>query len=314
MPRKISTGIRKPMSPEARAKIAEAVKSSARKKRIEAGLPADQPLPQGPIRQKIIDIVQMRNQTFDKSLFIPMATGREIDFMFSLDGGINKATNYLVIGDPGVGKSTVTLDIVSDLVSLGYQCLFISAEMTRIDLFKYVERFPKFGHVDTLFLGEYCDDNPKLVIEEALAKGYDLVLIDSFVEVQDSVKEATRVTSNSAEKWLIDQMLKNNMGENDPGKNTAFLCIQQVTKGGVFLGSNKLKHITTGMLEMRYEDGNAGATFLHFTKNRRGPCNIKMYFELRSGGQVIYTDPTGQSLDPKNPIEQLASLANPFEK
>ena len=314
MPRKISTGIRKPMSPEARAKIAEAVKSSARKKRIEAGLPADQPLPQGPIRQKIIDIVQMRNQTFDKSLFIPMATGREIDFMFSLDGGINKSTNYLVIGDPGVGKSTVTLDIVSDLVSLGYQCLFISAEMTRIDLFKYVERFPKFGHVDTLFLGEYCDDNPKLVIEEALAKGYDLVLIDSFVEVQDSVKEATRVTSNSAEKWLIDQMLKNNMGENDPGKNTAFLCIQQVTKGGVFLGSNKLKHITTGMLEMRYEDGNAGATFLHFTKNRRGPCNIKMYFELRSGGQVIYTDPIGQSLDPKNPIEQLASLANPFEK
>ena len=314
MPRKISTGIRKPMSPEARAKIAEAVKSSARKKRIEAGLPADQPLPQGPIRQKAIDIVQMRNQKFDRSLFIPMATGREIDFMFSLDGGINKATNYLVIGDPGVGKSTVTLDIVSDLVSLGYQCLFISAEMTRIDLFKYVERFPKFGHVDTLFLGEYCDDNPKLVIEEALAKGYDLVLIDSFVEVQDSVKEATRVTSNSAEKWLIDQMLKNNMGENDPGKNTAFLCIQQVTKGGVFLGSNKLKHITTGMLEMRYEDGNAGATFLHFTKNRRGPCNIKMYFELRSGGQVIYTDPIGQSLDPKNPIEQLASLANPFEK
>lgn len=314
MPRKTSTGIRKPMSPEARAKIAEAVKRSARKKRIEAGLPADQPLPQGPIRQKIIDIVQMRNQTFDKSLFIPMATGREIDFMFSLDGGINKATNYLVIGDPGVGKTTVTLDIISDLVSLGYQCLFISAEMTRIDLFKYVERFPKFGHVDTLFLGEYCDDNPKLVIEEALAKGYDLVLIDSFVEVQDSVKEATKVTSNSAEKWLIDQMLKNNMGENDPGKNTAFLCIQQVTKGGVFLGSNKLKHITTGMLEMRYEDGNAGATFLHFTKNRRGPCNIKIYFELQSGGQVIYTDPIGQSLDPKNPIEQLASLINPFEK
>ena len=128
MPRKISTGIRKPMSPEARAKIAEAVKSSARKKRIEAGLPADQPLPQGPIRQKIIDIVQMRNQKFDKSLFIPMATGREIDFMFSLDGGINKATNYLVIGDPGVGKTTVTLDIVSDLVSLGYQCQLVLLE------------------------------------------------------------------------------------------------------------------------------------------------------------------------------------------
>ena len=314
MARKTSTGIRKPMSPEARAKIALAVKKSAQNKRIEAGLPADHPLPQGPMRQKPIDIVQMRDQTFDKDLFIPMATGREIDFLFSLDGGINKATNYLVVGDPGVGKSTVTLDIVADLVHLGYQCLFISAEMTRIDLFKYVERFPKFGHVDTLFLGEYCDDNPKLVIEEALAKGYDLVLIDSFVEVQDSVKEATKVTSNSAEKWLIDQMLKNNMGENNPGKNTTFLCIQQVTKGGVFLGSNKLKHITTGMLEIRFDEDMPGTSFLHFTKNRRGPCNIKMYFELRSGGQVIYTDPIGQSLDPKNPLEQLAGLINPFGK
>jgi len=314
MARKTSTGIRKPMSPEARAKIAEAVKKSAQKKRIEAGLPPDQPLPVGPVRQKPIDIIQMRNQEFDQDLFVPMSTGREIDFLFSLEGGINKATNYLVIGDPGVGKSTVTLDIVSDLVSLGYQCLFISAEMTRIDLFKYVQRFPKFGHVDTLFLGEYCDDSPKLVIEEALSKGYDLVLIDSFVEVQDSVKESNKVTSSSAEKWLIDQMLKNNLGENDQGKNTTFLCIQQVTKGGVFLGSNRLKHNTTGMLEIRFDEDLPGASFLHFTKNRRGPTQVKMYFELASGGQVIYTDPTGQTLDPKNPIEQLAALVNPFGK
>ena len=314
MARKTSTGIRKPMSPEARAKIADAVKKSAQKKRIEAGLPPEQAMPTGPARHKELDIVQMRDQKFDKDLFVPMATGREIDFLFSLEGGINKATNYLVVGDPGVGKSTVTLDIVADLVNLGYRCLFISAEMTRIDLFKYVERYPKFGHVDTLFLGEYCDDNPKLVIEEALSEGYDLVLIDSFVEVQDSVKESSRITNNAAEKWLIDQMLKNNMGENGPGKNTTFLCIQQVTKGGVFLGSNKLKHNTTGMLELRYDEDMPGASFLHFTKNRRGPCNIKMYFEVRTGGQVIYTDPVGQPLDPKNPIEQLAQLVNPFGK
>jgi len=165
-----------------------------------------------------------------------------------------------------------------------------------------------------LFLGEYCDDNPKLVIEEALSEGYDLVLIDSFVEVQDSVKESSRITNNAAEKWLIDQMLKNNMGENSKGKNTTFLCIQQVTKGGVFLGSNKLKHNTTGMLELRYDEDMPGASFLHFTKNRRGPSNIKMYFEVRTGGQVIYTDPAGQQLDPKNPIEQLAQLVNPFGK
>lgn len=270
-------------------------------------------MPNGRLRQKALDIVKMRDQHFDPQLFIPMSTGREIDFLFSLEGGINKATNYLIVGDPGVGKSTLSLDLVSDLVGLGYRCLFISAEMTRIDLFKYVERYPKFGHVDTLFLGEYCDDNPKLVIEEALSFGYDLVLIDSFVEVQDSVKEGARLTSGGAEKWLIDQMLKNNMGENTPRKHTTFLCIQQVTKGGIFLGSNKLKHITTGMLELRYDEDLPGASFLHFTKNRRGPSNIKMYFEVRTGGQVIYSDGVGKPLNSENPLEQLASQVNPFK-
>lgn len=288
MARQESTGIRKPMSEETREKIAAAVRAKARQKRIEAGLPADGVIQQIPDRSRELELVQMKDQKFDPALFVPMPTGRAIDQIFTIEGGLPKATNYMVVGDPGVGKSTVTLDIISDLIKAGYKCLFISAEMTRIDLYKYVQRYPKFGEIDILFLGEYIDDNPKLVIEEALSPGYDVVLIDSFVEVQEAVKEVNRMTTSGSEKWLIDQMTRNNLANNDAKKHTTFLAIQQVTKGGVFVGSNKLKHNTTGMMEIRYEDEVSGTAYVMFTKNRRGPVNRKMYFSLKETENVKY--------------------------
>jgi predicted ATP-dependent serine protease len=193
----------------------------------------------------------------------------------------------MMIGDPGVGKSTVAMDILSDLQTSGASVLFISAEMDRIDLYGYVKRYPKFGTIDILFLGEYLDQNPKLVVEHMLNRGYDVVLIDSFVEVQDTVKESNGMTSGGTEKWLIDLMRSNNSGKNDKGLYTSFLCIQQVTKGGNFVGSNKLKHNTTGMMELRI-DADTGSSFVIFTKNRRGIVNRRLFFSLAESGDVVY--------------------------
>ena len=57
---------------------------------------------------------------------------------FSIDGGVPKATNWMVVGDPGVGKSTVTLDIIANAKKTGSKVLFISAEMNQVDLYLYV--------------------------------------------------------------------------------------------------------------------------------------------------------------------------------
>lgn len=313
MARKENTGIRKPMTEATRQKIAQAVKDKAKAKRIEKGLPPDAVIPLIPDRSRSLELVQMKDQHFDPALFVPMATHSAIDQMFTVEGGIPKATNYMVVGDPGVGKSTVALDILADLIKSGYKCLFISAEMTRIDLYKYVQRYPKFGGIDILFLGEYLDDNPKLVVEEALTPGYDVVLIDSFVEVQEAVKEVNRITTNSAEKWLIDLMLRHNLAHNTARMNTSFLAIQQVTKGGVFVGSNKLKHNTTGMMEIRYEDEDANLQYIAFTKNRRGPVNQKLYFSLKGTGAVQYTSKTGDQ-DQSSPFDQIIEKeVNPFQ-
>jgi len=280
------------MSPEARQRIAEAVRLAAERKRQEMGLPPVQPTaqrqPVSPVFvDRAIELVKMQDQHFSEDLFVPMPTGKAIDTLFTNDGGLPKACNYMVIGDPGVGKSTVTLDMLSDLAREGKKVLFISAEMTRIDLWGYVKRYPKFGEVPVLFLGEYLDANPKQVVEDSLKPGYDVVLIDSFAEVQEAVKESNYMTTGQSEKWLIDLMIVNNMGQNDTNTNTTFLAIQQVTKGGVFVGSNKLKHNTTGMMELRM-DPDTGSSFVIFTKNRRGTVNRRLFFSLAESGDVVY--------------------------
>ena len=271
------------MSDEAKAKIAESVRKSFEAKRLSKGDTISE-------AAKAIGIepesVKMNELTFDPDLFKCLLTHKPIDKLLSTEGGFPKATNFILVGDPGVGKSTVSMDILSDLKLNGASVLFISGEMDRVDLYRYVKRYPKFGDLDILFMGEYVDENPKEVIETMLNRGYDVVLIDSFVEVQDTVKEASGMSAKSTEKWLIDLMRHHNMSNNDSKKWTSFLCIQQVTKEGVFLGSNKLKHNTTGMMELRFDKD--GTRYVMFTKNRRGEVNIKMQFDLSATGDVKY--------------------------
>jgi predicted ATP-dependent serine protease len=239
--------------------------------------------------------VRLKNVHYDPKIFIPMHTGTIVDKFFSNKGGIPRATNFIVVGDPGCGKTTIGLDLICDvqIVDPKLKVLFISGEMNKIDMYEYMERYPKFGEIDILFLGDYVDENPKLVIEEMLATGYDLILGDSFVEIQDAVKEACFMTSTASEKWLIDLMCLHNEGNNKRKAYSTFLMIQQVTKGGKFVGSNKLKHNTTGMIEIRFA-GNSTDTnssrFIEFTKNRRGEVNKKLHFSLKQPKDVQYNE------------------------
>ena len=265
--------------------------------------------------------VRLDDLEYDPSIFKTLHTGTIVDKMFSNKGGVPKACNFIVIGDPGVGKTTVGLDIIADVQrTSGAKVLFISGEMNEVDMYEYMERYPKFGQIDIIFLADYVDENPKLVIEEMLKNGYDVVLGDSFVEIQDTVKEACYMTTSQAEKWLIDLMVSHNKGNNKAGLYTTFLMIQQVTKGGNFVGSNKLKHNTTGMLEIRFSGGeNSQLRYMEFTKNRRGSSNKKLYFGLNKPEHVNWNQEKWQldedsrkRLDQE--MESLAQEAEDFEK
>jgi len=116
-----------------------------------------------------------------------------------------------------------------------------------------------------------------------------LVLIDSAAEIIEGVREDNNWDRKMAESWLVDICVKNNKGENKETKYTSFLLIQQVTKTGLFAGSNKLKHMMDAMMEMRKEtDRDGGASYIVFTKNRNGVVDDKSYFEL-SNSTITYS-------------------------
>ena len=84
-------------------------------------------------------IVRMRDVQFEPSLFRNYLTGTALDELLCSYKGLPKGVNYMVIGDPGVGKTTIIMDMLSDIrmISSSARVLFISAEMNEIDLAVY---------------------------------------------------------------------------------------------------------------------------------------------------------------------------------
>ena len=233
-------------------------------------------------------VTKLNDLNIDPKMMNTFKSGLKVDQLISHEGGIPAATNIMMIGDPGVGKTTVLLDVLSAAQNKGAKCLFISGEMGKKQMFKYTQRFPQFGNINTLFMQDYLEFNTKDVIEQVLNVGYDIVLIDSAAEIIDGVRDDNNWDRKMAEAWLVDVCTKNNKGENKSNSYTSFLLIQQVTKSGVFSGSNKLKHLVDAMGEMRRESERDGSgTYINFTKNRNGLVDNKMYYELNNS-KIVY--------------------------
>ena len=227
---------------------------------------------------QVINLTKLDDLNINPDLFEPMLTNTVVDKFISQDGGFLPGSMIMAAGSPGVGKTTVLLELISSLHSAGKRALFISAEMNQIDMARYLKRFPNWGQLPILFLADYED--PKTVIEQTLNQGWDIVLTDSYTEVNDTVKEESNMSRGATEKWFLDLMSANNKGENEKNIYTTFITILQMSKGGVFVGSNKLKHMTTAMMDIAFE---GDRRYMEFTKNRLGQVGKKLYFEIGNG-------------------------------
>ena len=241
------------------------------------------------------NITALNKLNIDSKMLEVMKSGLPIDELLSEEGGIPCASNIMMIGDPGVGKTTVLLDLLASIQNRGRKCLFISGEMGRKQMFKYTERFKQFGIVQTLFMADYMKFNTKDIIEQVLNLGWDCVLIDSAAEIIDGVRDDNNWDRKTAEAWFVDICITHNKGENETKKFTSFLAIQQVTKQGEFVGSNKLKHLFDAMGEMRREsEKDGGGTYIMFSKNRNGSVGDKFSYSLQSNsiqyGTIISKD------------------------
>lgn len=239
---------------------------------------------------------KMRDVVFDKELFENFQSGTILDTLLCSYKGLPKGVNYMIIGDPGVGKTTIILDLIANISrhSPNSRVLFISAEMNEIDLAIYVQRYPKFSNIDILFVEANFDNgiHHLMEIEDVLQQGWDIVAIDSFYELQGIIKEEENITLRLAEAKLLSLIKHHNKADNIAGVHTTFLTIQQVTKSGVFVGSNRLKHMITAMMELRLDNPKNiySDRFIVFTKHRRGDVGVKLYYSLSSTGDVSFDE------------------------
>ncbi len=233
------------------------------------------------------EIIKVQDMAFPN--FQLFKTGKKLDDLFSdheEGGGIYGGTVNIVIGESGVGKSTVMLDTLASIQDQNPEAkvLYISSEMTRNDILFYYRKTPQIGQVPTLLLMDYVKSgNLSAVPEKAFNGEHDIILLDSHQDVLVKLKEVHGWRSTYAESWLTNMMI-----EAAEKNGCAILAIQHMTKGGTYVGSTYLKHATTAMLEIRFDI--SGQRYVEFSKNRRGGSGTgkRLYYKLDDTGSVVY--------------------------
>jgi archaellum biogenesis ATPase FlaH len=233
------------------------------------------------------NIINVEDMEFPNFGLFP--TGKKIDDLFSdheAGGGLYGGTVNIVIGESGVGKSTVMLDLLASIVDQNPEAkiLYISSEMTRNDIMFYYRKTPAIGKVPTLLLMDYVKNGQLAqVLEKSFNGEHDVILLDSYQDVLVKLKEVHGWKSTKAESWLTNMMI-------DAAEKcgNAVLAIQHMTKGGQYVGSTYLKHATTAMLEIRFDL--TGQRYIEFSKNRRGGSGTgkRLYYKLDETGAVVY--------------------------
>jgi predicted ATP-dependent serine protease len=235
-------------------------------------------------KAEVIEIGKMKFPNFRA-----WKTGGIIDKLFSDHteaGGIFSGTANIVIGESGVGKSTVTLDILSKIKKEqpDSKILYISSEMTRNDLYFYFQKTPIIANVPTLLVMDYVSGRFDQVLEETMNGDYDVILIDSHQDIIVKLADILGWKSTKAQTWLTNLIID----AADRHGKTIF-AIQHMTKGGQYVGSTYLKHATTSMMEIKFDD--AGRRYVEFSKNRRGGSlvNKRLYYSLENG-EVVWDE------------------------
>lgn len=230
------------------------------------------------------------NYEVDEAMFKTYLTNTVFDDIHSDDGGAMAACSVVVVGGPGVGKSTLLFWAASQYRAVHPEAniAVISSEMEMEDLLYESRRKPWMHSLDFILTSEYASGDIVRVLEKIFLTGYDVIILDSFADVVDKLRDFGGMSTTAAETWLLDLMKRAKGARNDARKYTLTFAIQQQTKGGSFAGTNKLKHNTTAMLELRRESN--GDRYMTYTKNRRCGQYVgkRLYYFLGANNQVSF--------------------------
>lgn len=240
--------------------------------------------------QIVLEEWHPEDEQWPVDFFLPRKTGKPVDVIFSDDGGTMQATAYLVDGEPGAGKTTVLMDIQKCLQN-NYPALkttCVQSEMKKSDIGYDFSKKPWMKGLSFQILKKYGYENIENTLIKIFTSGYHFIFVDSFSDIVEKLSAYSDMGMKHAENFLLQLMDNACDGINNNGVYSTIIAINQITKSGTFVGSMKLKHMTTGMFHVRMdEDGNR---FILFSKNRRGggKINKKLYFSLDANNEVQY--------------------------
>ena len=197
-----------------------------------------------------------------------------------LGGGLVKGSLILLGGEPGIGKSTLILQLCEKVQGEG-KVLYVSGEESAEQIKLRADRL-EIKNQDLMFLGEtdidvikdaIADMKPKLVIIDSIQTMYS----DEITAAAGSVSQVREITSQ------IMRMCK--------AQQITTIIIGHVTKEGNIAGPRVLEHMVDTVLYLEGERYNT-YRILRAVKNRFGSTNEIGMFEMREEGMCEVTNPS----------------------
>ena len=205
-----------------------------------------------------------------------------------LGGGIVPGSLLLVGGDPGIGKSTLLLQVCQRLCEDKHQVLYISGEESLKQIKLRANRMGEFTE-DLLLL---CETNLEIVKEVIKKRKPEVVVIDSIQTMySEEVTSAPGSVSQVRESTNVFMQLAKGLG-------ISIFIVGHVTKEGTVAGPRVLEHMVDTVL---YFEGDRHASYriLRGVKNRFGSTNEIGVFEMRQNGLVEVENPSEFMLNGK---------------
>ncbi len=209
------------------------------------------------------------------------ATSGMEEFDRVLGGGLVPASAILVGGDPGIGKSTLLLQVVASFARKGLKCIYISGEEASAQVRMRAQRL---GLADAP-VALAAETNLRDILTTLDAERADLVVIDSIQTLWADMVEAApgSVAQVRAAAHELVTFAKR--------RGTAIVLVGHVTKDGQIAGPRVVEHMVDCVL---YFEGERGHQFriLRAVKNRFGPADEIGVFEMTGAGLAEVANPS----------------------
>lgn len=201
-----------------------------------------------------------------------------------LGGGLVNGSVNLIAGQPGIGKSTLLLQMAHNLASK-YKVLYISGEESAHQIGLRASRLGTSAKQLQLATSTIADD-----ISATIATGqYDVVVIDSIQTI--SCRDIASASGTVSQITNSTQLLTAAAKQSD----TAIILVGHVTKEGSIAGPKVLEHVVDVVLQLE-GDRYGGFKVLRAVKNRYGTTNEAGIFEMTDKGLQPVSNPSAALL------------------